>query len=317
MKRILLISIILFVLPAAYGYYQINGGMMGELMEWLAGNEIVVDLSGPRPPEDAHTIEHGRAVYEKHCSICHGDNGDGKSIRSVDMKLKPSDLSTGVYKYRSTPAGSLPTDEDIYMTISRGVRGTGMLPWFGLSSEDKWAVTYFIKTFSERFARESASPIVVPELSAISTDLVERGKIIFDRENCWECHGRKGMGDGPLADELKDERGIPLKLRSFLSEPLKRGSKIEDIYISIAAGFEGTPMASYGEAISDEDILAVSAYVNSLASQRPRKQGGMMELVPITADEHAGMMMTYPAMPVGLMRYGMMRLYSGSGGSDE
>jgi hypothetical protein len=72
-------------------------------------------------------------------------------------------------------------------------------------------------------------------------------------------------------------------------------------------------MASYGDAIPDEDILALSAYVNSIVSQRTPKRGGMMEPVPITADEHAGMMMIYPAMPVGMMRYGMMKLYSESG----
>jgi mono/diheme cytochrome c family protein len=313
MKRILLISIVLMTIPAVFGYYQVNGGMMGELMKWLAGDEIVVDLSGPRPPEDEGTIERGKAVYEKHCSLCHGDNGDGRSIRSVDMQVKPRDLSSGNYRYRSTPAGSLPTDEDIYLTISRGIRGTGMLPWFGLSSEDKWAVTYFIKTFSERFASESTSPIAVPELPDAVTGLVDRGKTLFERENCWECHGRQGRGDGPLSDALKDDRGITVKLRSFASEPLKRGSEIRDIYISITAGFDGTPMASYGDAIPDEDILALSAYVNSIALQRPPIGGGMMEPVPITADEHAGMMMIYPAMPVGMMRYGMMKLYSESG----
>lgn len=313
MKRILLISIIILALPAVFGYYQVNGRMMGELMQWLAGDEIVVDLSGPRPPEDTGTIERGQIIYDKHCAICHGDNGDGKSIRSVDMQVKPGNLSAGRYRYRSTPAGSLPTDEDIYLTISRGIRGTGMLPWFGLSSEDKWAVTYYIKTLSERFEKEGpVSPIVVPELPAASTDLVARGKKLFEQAECWECHGRQGKGDGPMADGLEDDRGIPIKLRDFTSDPFKRGSGIQDIYVSIAAGVDGTPMAPYDDSMPDEDILAVSVYVNSVTMQRPLKRGGMMELLPISPDEHAGMMMTYPAMPVGMMRYGMMRLYSGS-----
>ena len=67
MKRILFIIIIILALTAAYGYYQMNSGMMGEVMKWLAGDEIVVDLSGPRPPEDAGRVERGQAIYEKHC----------------------------------------------------------------------------------------------------------------------------------------------------------------------------------------------------------------------------------------------------------
>ncbi len=314
MKQILLISIIILALTAAYGYYQMNSGMMGEVMKWLTGEEIVVDLSGPRPPEDAGTVERGKIIYGKHCSICHGDNGDGKSIRSVDMQLKPRDLAAGVSKFRPTPIASLLPDVGICTTISRGIRGTGMLPWFGLSREDKWAVTYFIKTFSERFEEEDPDdPVVVPELPVVSTHLVDRGKKLFEHAKCWECHGWKGKGDGPKADELKDDRGLPIKPRGFASESFKHGSKIQDIYISITTGLDGTPMASYGDAMPDEDKFAVSAYVNSVALQRPHKRGGMMELVPITPDEHAGIMMAYPGMPVGMMRYGMMRLYSGPG----
>ena len=116
-----------------------------------------------------------------------------------------------------------------------------------------------------------------------------------------------------MADGLVDDQGVPIKLRNFAYDPFKRSSKIQDIFISIASGVDGTPMAPYGDSMPDGDILAISAYLNSIALQNPRKRGGMMELVPITADEHAGMMMIYPAMPVGMMRYGMMRLSSGSG----
>ena len=225
------------------------------------------------------------------------------------MQIKPGDFSSGNYRYRSTPPGSLPTDEDIYITISRGIRGTGMLPWFGLSSEERWAVTYYLKTLSDRFGREgSGTPIVVPEAPADRTSLVERGRDLFGEAGCLECHGRHGKGDGPMVDGLRDGNGLPIKLRSFASDPFKRGSTIRDIYISIATGLDGTLMAPYGDSMPDEDILAVSAYVNSIVLQYTRKEGGMMELVPITHDEHAGIMMTYPAIPVGMMRYGIINL---------
>ena len=313
MKQILLISILILSLITALTYYQLSNGSMLDLMSWLAGDEIVVDLSGPRPPEDANTIERGQVIFEKNCSVCHGDYGEGDSIRSVDMQLKPGALSKGDYKYRSTTVGSLPRDEDIFITISRGIRGTGMLPWFGLSSEDKWAVTYFIKTLSERFGKEVPRPAIVAPDMPVTTELINRGELLFEDAGCRECHGMQGQGDGPMVKELKDNSGLSIKLRGFRAGGFKRGFSLDGIYISIATGIDGTPMSSYDDVMTDEDMLAVAAYVNSIARQHPRKDGSMMEIVPITADEHAGVMMNYSWMPVGLMRYGMLRLYSGSG----
>lgn len=309
MKRMLIVGVLLIFTIAAYGYYEASGGTMGKMMQWLNGNEITVDLSGHRPPEDAETIEKGQSIYHRHCEYCHGVKGDGTRIRAVNLIIPASDFTGGIYKFRSTPTGSLPTDNDIYISISRGMRGTGMLPLFDLSSEEKWAVTYYIKSFSERFLEEDIeTPVIVPEMSNISTSLVKKGQEVYTQAKCWECHGTEGRGDGPMTDRLKDDRGEPSRLRSFVSEPFKRGPKIEDIYLSITTGLDGTAMASYGETMSDENRIAIAAYINSISLKQARNQGAFMDPLPLTPDEHAGIMISYPSLPVGMMRYGMMRL---------
>ncbi len=308
MKKIFLICIIIPALAGAYVYYLFSSEMTGKIMRWMSGHDVSVDLSGQRPSEDAETIERGRAVYEKYCPICHGEKGDGRNRMAVNVKTKPRDFTGGIYKFRSTPTGSLPTDNDIYLTISRGLRGTAMLPWFGLSTSDKWAVTYYIKTLSERFTDEEPdAPVSIPQLPDTWKDAVNRGLILYGKAKCRDCHGRTGDGDGPKADELKDDRGLPIRPRSFLRESFKRGPSIEDVYLSITTGLDGTPMASYDDAMTNEERLATAAYVHSIAGRRPRKQGGMLEMVPMTPDERAGMMIYYPSIPVGMMRYGMMR----------
>jgi mono/diheme cytochrome c family protein len=309
MKRILLIGILVIFIVAAYGYYQATVGTMGKMMQWLDGNDLTVDLSGHRPPEDTETIAKGQSIYHRHCEYCHGEKGDGTRIRAVNLNIAASDFTGGIYKFRSTPTGSLPTDNDIYTSISRGMRGTGMLPLFDLSNEEKWAVTYYIKTFSERFLEEDIeTPVIVPELSDVSTNLVKKGQELYKQAKCGECHGTEGRGDGPKADTLKDDRGEPGRLRSFLSEPFKRGSNIEDIYLSISTGLDGTPMASYGETMPDENRIAIAAYIHSISLSRPRSRGAAMDPLPLTPDEHAGIMISYPILPVGMMRYGIMRL---------
>jgi len=69
----------------------------------------------------------GERVYRENCTACHGEKGDGKGPQADRLKTKPRDFTGGIYKFRSTPSGSLPLDSDLARTITRGVRGTAML----------------------------------------------------------------------------------------------------------------------------------------------------------------------------------------------
>ncbi len=315
MRRMFVISFLIAGLAATYsiaqmGHGMMRGGMMGDMnqmMQWMMGEEIEVDLHGPRPLENNNTISAGRRIYERRCAVCHGERGDGKGSRAGELNTRPRDFTLGVYKFRSTPSGSLPTDEDIYTSISAGVRGTGMLPWFGLSKKEKWAVTYYIKTFSERFEEEESDfPVAVPRVAVFPAELVDRGRLIFEQAKCLECHGKEGRGNGSKANELKDDWGYPVKPRDFTSEKFKRGASVEDIFRTVATGLDGTPMASHGDSLPAGDILSVAAYVKSLAGEHAGQKGGMMGTMNMTRDERAGMMIDHPGMSGGMMGDGMM-----------
>ena len=93
----------------------------------------------------------GERIYRENCAACHGVNGDGYGPEADRLKTRPRDFTSGRYKFQSTPAGSLPLDEDIFRTVSRGVRTTSMLAQLHLSEAERWAVTEYLKTFSPRF----------------------------------------------------------------------------------------------------------------------------------------------------------------------
>ncbi len=301
MKRIILISTIIVMLAVAYGYTRM-GGMMG-MMRGQSAGFVEVDLSGPRLPENERTIAAGKIVYEQRCAVCHGIKGDGNGPGANRLYSRPRDFTRGIYKFRTTPTGSLPTDEDIYLTTSRGIKGTGMMPWNRLRKDERWAVTYYLKTFSERFEEEDVDPsIVVPELKITGPDMISNGREIYDKAKCWECHGRQGNGDGPKAAELKDEWDNLIRPRKFSYESFKRGPDMNDIFLTLATGLDGTPMASYGDGMPYEDIAAMAAYVNFLTRLNPGRQGGMMGMTP---DEHTGMMISN-GMHGGMMGQGMM-----------
>ena len=134
----------ILTLTAGHIYAQMGDGMMGpgmmrgmrQMMQWMSGHEVGVDLSGPRPSENTQSVTAGHWIYEQRCAVCHGEKGDGRGKRADELYSKPRDFTIGTYKFRSTPSGSLPRDEDIYTTISRGLRGTGMLPCCGDSQNN-------------------------------------------------------------------------------------------------------------------------------------------------------------------------------------
>ncbi len=206
-------------------------------------------------------------------------------------------------------ANSYYSDEDIYRTIARGVRGPAMLPWFSLGKEEKRAVTYYIKTFNERFTEEDPeAPVVTPGISASHSTLAIWGQQLYKEAKCFGGHGKEGRGDGRKADELKDGWGYPIRPRDFTSESFKRGSGIKDIFLKVATELDGPPMASHGDSMPDRDILSLASYVKSLSRERPGYLRGVMGMIPMTRDERVGMM-TYlhSGMNGGMMGCRMMR----------
>jgi len=319
-KRYMLALIILLIISGAaltfgQGWFNwspggMGPGMMGgmmQLMRWFRGGEIKVDLSGPRPEVTQKLLWEGRQVYERTCAACHGLKGDGKGPNAKYLISKPRDFTLGVFKFRSTPSGSLPTDEDLFITISKGLRGTAMLPWFNLTKRQKWAVIAYIKTFSDRWEEEEPDPpIRIPKIDSKQyARLVKKGRQVFLSAKCWQCHGKEGHGDGPKAFKLKDDWGNPIRPRDYDHEKFKRGSSIKDIYLTVATGLDGTPMPSHLDTLPEQDIVAVAAYVNSLA----RKRFQNIFAMGMTPDERVGMMVYHMGTMMGggmMMRGPMM-----------
>ena len=276
------------------------GGMMGGMSlmnRWINGETLPVDLKTPKPPENKVSLSTGKFIYETRCVFCHGLKGDGKGKEAFRLLTKPRDFTYGVYKFRSTPTGDLPTDEDIFKTISRGLHGTAMLPWPGLTTDQKWSVAYYIKTFSDAFEDDEKSQIVkVPKPNKSSMDYIKQGEILYKNSECIVCHGVEGYGDGSNADQLKDDWQQPILPTNFRRQILKRGLEIEDIYLTIATGLNGTPMPSFSDSLTQNEIMALAFYIQSIAPPTTTDMGMMMGQA-IHPDERFGMMIDHVMMP--------------------
>jgi mono/diheme cytochrome c family protein len=111
----------------------------------------------PRPAATLATGAKGKQLYEANCIQCHGAEGKGDGYGAPFLVPPPRDFTAGQFKFRTTAGGQLPTDDDLFRTISRGANGTGMPPWkYLLNDDERWALVEYVKTFDPRFANARA-----------------------------------------------------------------------------------------------------------------------------------------------------------------
>src|SRR5205823_2255150 len=234
-------------------------------------------------PDSADLRERGREVYIAHCVGCHGTRGDGAGRAATFLSPLPRDFTAAVFKFRSTPSGSLPTDGDLFRTVTRGVRWTAMPTWHEVPDKARLAVITYIKTFSRRWKEEKPEPpVVLPTPPPATSELLARGKQLYVKAKCWECHGDTGRGDGPSADQLKDDLKFPIRPADFTKGQFKGGSDVTDIYRTMTLGLDGTPMPSFADSMNVAERWAISYFVLSFSAWADPLTGEKLKLSPQT-----------------------------------
>jgi cytochrome c oxidase cbb3-type subunit I/II len=262
-------------------YVQKLGTNRGAWREVFEPQNVAVSVMSIPSGRDLLTL--GRQVYESRCIGCHGPKGDGNGAAATFLSPKPRDFTVGVFKFRTTPSGSLPTDGDLYRTITRGVRWTAMPTWHELSDKERMAVAGYIKTFSKRFKEEIPEPpLLIGDPPKATPELVAHGKDLYVKAKCFQCHGQGGKGDGPSADEMKDLAGFPIRPADFTRGQFKGGSSVRDIFRTMSLGLDGTPMPSFADSMSEPERWAISYYVLSLSAWIDPLTGNRLEVPPAT-----------------------------------
>lgn len=222
----------------------------------------------------------GKSVYLEHCAACHGENGDGNGPAAVWVFPRPRNFSDGLFKIQSTPSGSLPTDEDLFNTITRGMPGSSMPSFTYLTEQQRHAAVQYVKhltaytdaagkrinRFEEARAKGELKPsIPVPPEPGVTFESLTQGKALFTKLQCHTCHGETGAGDGPSAPTLKDKWGLPLLPRDFNIGAFRGGSAGRDLYLRLATGLAGTPMPPFGDdVLKPDERWALVHFVQSL-----------------------------------------------------
>ncbi len=234
------------------------------------------------------SIRLGATVYKHMCVFCHGEDGNGGGKATSYLYPWPRDFRKGIFKYRSTPSGSLPQDEDIYRAIKKGIAGSAMPGWESALSEDEiHAVVLYIKKFSNRFDTENPKTPIVPDLSLLaSSGSVENGKKIYKEMRCARCHGTDLKGEGPIADRLYDIWDHRVFVYDLTNpNTYKWGFENKDIFMTLTTGIDGTPMKAYSH-LMDEERWDLAAYVKSeIESGNLQKAEFETDLHPVKTDQ--------------------------------
>jgi mono/diheme cytochrome c family protein len=223
----------------------------------------------------------GRQLYRRYCVGCHGPTGDGRGENAPWIDPKPRDFVTATFKCRSTPSGELPTDEDLFKSVTRGFVNSNMPSWLPLTEQQRADLVAYVKTFSPRFHEEKpAARVQVPTEPAADQTSIQRGTELYQKMNCWSCHGKEGRGDGPSAQTLVDNKGYPIAPYDFGAwTRFKCGESNQDLYRILMTGLDGTPMPSVANSLKPDQAWDLVHYLRVLQTNARHKQ-------PATQGEH-------------------------------
>src|SRR6202795_4340411 len=159
----------------------------------------ILAAAGSSAAQDSHVgqfsghADAGKELYSRYCWGCHGPHGDGSGENAPYLNILPRNFVAAKFKCRSTPSGTLPLDQDLYNSLERGLNNSNMPSWITLTSQNRADLIAFIKTFSPRWQTEKAGdPINVPAEPALTLNSIKHGQELFQKLECWKCHGQEG-----------------------------------------------------------------------------------------------------------------------------
>jgi len=234
-------------------------------LEESTGEDVVEAAATEVLDEDAVN-----AIYQKRCSQCHGEEGDGLGVAAEFMYPAPRDFTLGLFKFKTTDADSeFPTDADLRNTIRDGLPGTAMPAWKSILTDAEIdALIEQIKVFGY-WDGESAedlglNPIALGTPPAVTPELLAQGRVQFVKA-CVQCHGEEGRGNITSGKKLADDAEDRIWPRNLTQpETWRVTMDVEDVFQRLSTGIPGTPMPEHATTMSEADRWAIANYVMTL-----------------------------------------------------
>lgn len=213
----------------------------------LASALAIAIVAAPAFAGDRRRSPDGRIdpalLFHNYCSVCHGDQGDGRSRARNSLVPPPADFTDPALRTRLTV--------DYIAAITReGKPGTAMVGWkTQLTPAETTALARYVRTrFVEKSGEESS----------------RHGRSLYGHY-CIACHGPAGRGPegGAVREGTKpapDLTRVP-------------GLSRERVIAAVAVGKAAAGKPGFARQLSPSDIEAVADYLRHLLAVSPGVSG--------------------------------------------
>jgi putative heme-binding domain-containing protein len=200
-----------------------------------AGAMYAADEPGKRIklPGGKHDIAAGEALYQSHCSLCHGTTGGGgRGPALAQPKLRRA-----------------PDDTTLFKVIQEGIPGTEMPGAWQMDDKELRQTAGYVRSLG----RISIKPVPGD---------VTQGRQVYEKNGCANCHTINGSGR-PMGPELSSigARRSAMYLREAITDP---EAAVPDDFLQVRATPADGPAITGVRLSEDTFTLQVRDYSGRL-----------------------------------------------------
>lgn len=211
------------------------------------------------------TLDRPDIIYWNHCSVCHGEKGDGQSFARHALAPPPADFTSIEWRRKTSRAHMIETVKKGART--KEGRRTAMIEWTGRldGKRIEAVVDYIIVRFMEGKPAPDSEANVGQEHQGHDHSHVKqvdypfglkpsatRGRSLYGTV-CAKCHGVNGDGKGQALP------GDASKPRNFRAADFRAFANGFTMFSAVARGHGDMP--EFGKVLARQDIADVSEYV--------------------------------------------------------
>ena len=176
----LLLLLVLDAARSAVGHL----GYLTPVSVWRPDPQAYADMTWPPATNVPAGATPAQRLYVENCAFCHGPDGRGNGASAPSMIPRPRDFTQGLFKYKSTPEGAPPSDDDLIAVVTNGLNASGM-PYFRgtLSEQEIRDVVGVVKGFSKAFPAAPTAPITLGPRPKSTPESLARGADLY-KANC-------------------------------------------------------------------------------------------------------------------------------------
>lgn len=269
-RFIALSAIVLFLLLDAARSLIGHFGYATPVSIWHPDPAVYADMTWPPASNVPANATPGQRIYIERCGFCHGPDGRGNGTSAPSMIPRPRDFTAGQFKYKSTPEGAPPSDDDLVKVVTDGLHASAM-PYFRgiLSDADIRTVVAYVKGLAKIPANASAAAIDVPPRPPVTPESIARGAALYAENGCAGCHGDDLRG----GQWLMDVKNYPVISRDLTAPWTFRGGDApEEVFLRLSTGLAPAPMPAYA-ALTAESRWDLVSFLESRRRAPPWQSG--------------------------------------------